>query len=134
MNEGVARKFHAWLDETFAGSVPAGIVAFNVNLYDSPFFAEVVGSTHFDPQAEDWACEEAWTPNRSNRFDFPEGTEGIPWEERLADIEALLRQWMGPGNPIAAKLLDADAFAVGFVDGDLTILHQRPSRRDRVCV
>jgi hypothetical protein len=129
MNDGVARKFHAWLDETFAGSVPAGIVAFNVNLYDSPFAAEVVGSTYFDPDDEDWVCEEAWTPSRPSRFDFPKGTERIPWAERLVEVATLLRQWMDTGNAAAAKLRDAEAVTVGFVDGNLTIVHQRSSRQ-----
>jgi hypothetical protein len=128
MDECVARNFHAWLDETFAGSVPARIVAFNVNLYDSPFSAEVVGSTYFDPNNEDWACEEAWTPNRSNRFDFPEGTERIPWEKRLTEVKGLLHQWLDTGGTAAAGTVDADAFAVGFVDGTLSVLCQRSGR------
>jgi len=128
MDQGLIRNFHAWLDQTFAGGIPTGIVAFNVNLYDYPFSAEVVGSTFFDPDDDDWACEEAWTPNRENRFDFPQERGGLPWAQRLAEIEALLRQWMSTERVATAKLLDAEAFAVGFVDGDLTVLRQRTSR------
>jgi hypothetical protein len=125
MDERVARNFHAWLDETFARDVPADVVAFNVNLNDSPFVAEVVGSTYFDPENEDWACEEAWTPNRPTGFAFPDGTERLPWSERLTEIESLLRNWMETGSPAAAKVLHAQAFAVGFVDGDLVVLSGR---------
>ena len=125
MNDGVARNFHAWLDETFAGSVPADVVAFNVNLTDRPFSAEVVGSTYFDPEDEDWACEEAWTPNRPTAFAFPDDAWRIPWTERLTAIESLLRQWMQAASPAAAKVLDADAFAVGFVDGSIVVLRRR---------
>jgi hypothetical protein len=127
MNEEVARNFHAWLDETFAGRVPANVVAFNVNLNDSPFSAEVVGSTYFDPEDEDWACDEAWTPNRPTGFAFPEEAELIPWTDRLTEVESLLRQWLHAGSPAAAKVLGADAFGVGFVDGSVVVLCQRTS-------
>ncbi len=125
MNEAVIHNFHTWLDETFAGDVPADVIAFHVNLTDRPFFAEVVGSTYFDPEDEDWACEEAWTPSRPTRFAFPPGAELIPWKERLTAIESLLREWLSAGSPAAAKASRAHAFAVGFVDGSIVVLRQR---------
>ncbi len=114
--------FEQWLDRALGGSVPESIVAFNINLYDSPFRADVVGSTFYDAADGDWACQEAWV-SQERRFDFPAELGSLPWEERLASCKGLLERCLAGDGAAAMRLRRAAAVTVGFVDGDLEIVH-----------
>ena len=114
--------FEAWLDHALGEQVPETIVSFNINLYDSPFRADVVGSTYYDPGDPDWACEEAWQP-QERWFDFPGELAKLPWEQRLALCKGLLQRCVAGTGPAGARFRRAVAVTVGFVDGDLEIVH-----------
>jgi len=122
MKEATRTHFLNWLEAMLSAAVPVEVVAFSLNLYDSPFWAEIVGSSYFDPDDEDWACEECWRPSEPNRFDFPDDMAELHWEARLAMVAACVQDWLHSGLPAARKSLASAAFAVGFVDGDLALV------------
>ena len=123
MSDPLQSEFDAWLEAALTSARPPSIVAFNVNLYDSPFRADLVGATSYDPSDSDWACEEAWTPPR-RLFDFPDSLASRPWRERLALADSLLRNYLQSTSAGAGALRKARAVTVGFVDGDLEVIHE----------
>lgn len=116
-----------WLSRVLCEPTNDSTVAYCVNLYDSPFRADIVGLARFDAQDEDWACEEVWSP-RDRSIDLPEKYAALPWEERLDLCTDILRRFISSTGPGARILREADAVAVGFVDGNLNIVHQRRSQ------
>lgn len=113
-----------WLIRSLAEPVNESVIAYCVNLYDSPFRAELVGSSRFDPRDEDWACEKVWSP--SDRYlTLPVAFATRPWEERLNICVGVLQRFVSAETSAAKILRRADAVAVGFVDGNLTTVHQR---------
>jgi len=112
------RDFYEWLDTQLDEEIPKTVVAFNINLYESPFNIEIVGSNEFKQNDEDWACNEDWVPkNRS----VPVSARifGSSWEEAQSNVLNMAKGFINSTSKNAAKLRVAKAFAVGFVDGNL---------------
>ena len=112
-------EFGAWLDEQLDPEIPKEIIAFNINIYESPFNIEIVGSAEFDPEDEDWACNEDWVPE--NRI-IPVCDElfGKSWEEAQESIMLMAMSYLKSNLKNVNKLKSAKAFALGFVDGSLS--------------
>jgi hypothetical protein len=108
--------FAGWLDQQSARA-PEEIIAFSINLYESPFAAELVGSTFYDAEDADWACEEAFVPEL-RRFELPPSAFGQSWEEALKQVCAMMQRYLNQ-SAHGARLRRAVAVTVGFVDGDL---------------
>lgn len=79
----------------------------------------MVGSTWFDKDDEDWACDEDFEPTQRSCPDF-EISDKLEWEEVLEIVIAILKDLINELPDI--KLLKVDHIAVGFTDGDLTII------------
>lgn len=110
--------FIDWIDGQLNEALPGQIVAFNINIYESPFNIEIVGSSEFDPDDEDWACNEDWVPeNRS--MSVSNAIFGNSWEKAQENILAMAKQYLRSNSKNAYRLKAAKAFAVGFVDGNL---------------
>lgn len=120
----VATRFLAWLESALLEARSETIVGFSINLYDSPFEAELVGASQFDPANPDWATEECWEPAQ-RCFPFPDDLDEVPWAARLEFVEGLLRSYLTGSSEAVEILKRAQGVAVGFVDGDLVLLHQR---------
>lgn len=124
-------QFHAWLRQALENrAVPPEVKAFAFNLLEPAatpgvrFAVELVGTIGFDEDDPDWACDEAWAP-RQRQLGIPEAFSGPGWENCLAAMDALLRTCLA--SPTLGPLLQhGDAVALGFVDGDLRVLWQRP--------
>ncbi len=113
------KDFIDWVDEQLNENIPIQIVAFNINIYDSPFNIEIVGSSEFDPEDEDWACNEDWLPkNRS--ISVSSSLFGNSWEEAQENILLMAKRYLQSSSKNAQKLKSAKAFAVGFVGGNLS--------------
>ncbi len=113
------KDFLAWLDGQLNEDIPARIIAFNINIYESPFIIEIVGSNEFDPENEDWACNENWVP-RQRKISVSGSLFGATWENAQANLIAMAKQYLHSGSKNATKLKSARAFAIGFVDGNLS--------------
>lgn len=112
----IRERLAAWLERASVDA-PADIIAFSINLYDEPFAAELVGSTYYEENDPDWACEEAFEP-KERRFELPKSAFGATWEEGLDYICGVVRAYLAESGR-GARLKKATAITVGFVDGDL---------------
>ncbi len=110
--------FVNWLDHQLSEVIPESIIAFNININESPFNLELVGSNEFDPEDEDWACNEDWAP-KNRTMEVSESLFGKSWEVAESQIFAFAKAFMSSDLNSAVKLRGAKAFAVGFVDGNL---------------
>lgn len=113
------KEFGEWLDEQLDTEIPEEIIAFNINIYESPFSVEVVGSSEFDLDDDDWACNEDWIPKiRMN----PMSDElfGSSWDEAQENIMIMAKSYLESSLKNVNKLKSAKAFALGFVDGNLS--------------
>ena len=112
--------FASWLDAALE-RVPPEARALNFNLYegDRTWDIELVGAELFDPGNPDWACDPV--------FSYPElcflGTEliGSEWEQALGAAIEMISTYIRSGAK-KEVLRSSLAVAVGFVDGDLTVL------------
>ena len=80
MNNGVSN----WIDKVLDQEIPNTVVAFCFNLYeesDSSWAMELVGTERFDPEDEDWACDEL-TDFGSRECLYNWGME-CEWDEAL---------------------------------------------------
>ena len=114
-----------WLDEVLDQEIPAAANAFCFNLYEDgedEWSMELVATSSFDPEDDDWACDEI--------TDL--GTRDIPlswekeadWEEILEDAASALKQYLAQGQ--YGDVLKAGAgVGVGFVEGDIEILYSK---------
>lgn len=112
--------FERWLDQTLSAEIPDDVVAFNFNIYEDGDFnwsVELIGASTFDEEDEDWACDEVFS-NRDNPIVWQ---ENAVWEEILTEVENVVRKYLEQGR-FAQKLKQYKGIAVGFVDGNLTIL------------
>ena len=112
------KDFIKWLDGQLSEDLPSQVIAFNINIYESPFCIELVGSNEFDQNDDDWACNEDWVPQ--NRTTTVSGSiYGSSWSEAQDNILNMAKSYLRSGSVNAYKLASAKAFAVGFVDGNL---------------
>jgi len=111
-------EFHEWLNNQLNLEIPSDIIAFNINIYQSPFFIEIVGSTEFDKQDEDWACNEDWIP-KERRIEVSESIYGSSWEDAQVNISNMAKSFLKSNLSNVEKIKNAAGFAVGFVDGNL---------------
>ncbi len=111
--------FDEWLDGVLK-ELDVDAVAYNVNIYENrdSFSAELVATSSFDKDDEDWACDEIYASrNDNNEFDFTADN----WKKALKFVEKSVARYLDRGT-YSAKLKSAQAVACGFVDGDLTVL------------
>lgn len=115
-------RFAEWLDICLDTELPDNMVAFCFNLYEeenNTWSVELIGSSEFDAADSDWACNEVF-----NSREFPcRWQEESEWEDVQNKIEAYIRQYLFTGR-FSEVLKEYQAVAMGFVDGDLTILYQ----------
>lgn len=99
---------------------PADVIAFNVGLFqtDSGYTAYLTGSRAYDPDDDDWACDEAYAP--TERYcPLPAATKGATWKDIHDRIAEELRTFLASPVGQASFLGRATAVTVGFDDGDL---------------
>lgn len=98
--------------------LPSDIVALSFNLYE-PYGLEMIGSTWFDEEDEDWACDESFEPAQRSCPDF-KISDNLKWEEVLEMVTAILKDLTKELADL--KLFRVEHIATGFVDGNLTII------------
>jgi hypothetical protein len=103
----------------------ADIAAFAFNLYESrgAHHMELIGAASFDEEDPDWACDDVFMS--PDRFALPHTVVGKGWEEGQAGAEELIRKYLESSRPGAEILKSGEAVAVGFVDGDLSVVWKR---------
>lgn len=110
-----------WLSRLIVDESPPGtVVAFNVGLFEDGdgFVAYLCGCDQWDPDNDDWACDESYSPaERYCRLTFPPGSS---WQVVQASVAATLKLFLDSSDGNMSFLSRADALTVGFDDGVLT--------------
>ena len=114
-----------WIDKLLDTEIPEKVVAFCFNLYeegDGTWSMELVGTDWFDLEDEDWACNELTDfGSRECLYTWEADCE---WEDALHDMVDALNLYLANGTH--AELLKSKiGVGVGFVDGNLEILHHK---------
>ena len=121
MNNSVSN----WIDKILDQEIPNTVVAFCFNLYeesDGSWAMELVGTERFDLEDEDWACNELTDfGSRECLYNWEMECE---WDEALEYMVKELRQYLENGK-YAELLKSKDGVGVGFVDGNIEILHTK---------
>ena len=116
-------QFFEWLDRILRDQpLPEETVAANFNLYEwekeNTYAIQLIGADEFDPEDEDWACEEVYS-SEANLFVF---TDEKGWKHALKAGVSLVNAYLAEGA-YAQTLKALTAVAVGFVDGNLEIVY-----------
>lgn len=117
------QKIETWLNDVLEQEIPSSVKAFCFNLYedgDDGWSIELVGTASFDLDDEDWACDEI--TDFGTREDPLSWKTETDWDEVLSDAASALKQYLESGL-YADVLKSRTGVAVGFVDGNLEILH-----------
>ncbi|MBE3871809.1 hypothetical protein HJ160_24210 [Vibrio parahaemolyticus] len=113
--------FRDWLDAQLSEDIPERIIAFNINIYESPFLVEIVGSEEFDLDNEDWACNEDWLPKK-RQIEVSESLFGSSWQTAEQTLLQFTKQYVNSCCSISQKALSNKSLSIGFVDGSLNIV------------
>ena len=119
----IYNKVSEWIDGVLSDSVPDEAVAFCFNLYENDEYywsMELIGAGRFDPEDQDWACDEVTDFNsRESLFTFQAECE---WDEALQTMIDILKKYLNDGK-YADLLKSREGVGVGFVDGDIEIIY-----------
>ncbi len=122
--------FNNWLTAALSEDIPDDVAAFHFNLYESAgdeeirFGIDLVGTGSFDPEDDDWACDEVWTPEQRMLY-IPLEASGTEWEACLSRMKSLVQNYLNTEQSPAEKLKSGAAVGIGFVDGDIELAWQR---------
>lgn len=114
-----------WLDKVLMQQIPETVVALNFNLYEDAEnhkSMELVGTSRFDPDDADWACDEV--------FDFGTRAHPFVWQTddpfdvALDKMTAAVKQYLAHGSH-AHILKRYQGIGIGFIDGDIDILFDK---------
>ena len=118
-------KVSEWIDGVLSAAVPDEVAAFCFNLYendDECWSMALIGAGRFDPDDQDWACDEVTDFNsRETLFTWHAECE---WDEALRMMTDVLKKYLNEGK-YAELLKSKNGVGVGFVDGDIEILYMK---------
>lgn len=121
-------EFVNWLDNILENNdMPDETVSFCFNLYeesveDSVFAVQLVACEAFDENDPDWACEECWS-SEEDIFCVELSDEAEKdWKAAQNLIKGWAEEYLGNGK--YADILKSKPVGIGFVDGDLEIIHR----------
>ena len=113
-------ELETWLNKVMQMTIPDDVVAFCFNLYEDVnrcWTLELIGASSFDTTNNDWACDEVFT-TRDKPLTWNDNKE---WQDVLMMIKRLLKDYLEKGK-YGNVLKERKGLAVGFTDGDLTLL------------
>lgn len=123
MQQQHEQAYAEWLDALCKRPMPSDVVAFSVNLYDSAgagfYEAELIGAAQYDPEDEDWACDDIFNSGLKERFELPASEVGSDWEKALQLFVDWTRSYCEDASNHGEVLRRARAVTVGFVEGNL---------------
>ncbi len=113
--------FFNWLDEILLRKLPNNIKAINFNLYEdygNEWSVELVGTSTFDENDSDWACDEIYT-TRENPYVLEKESD---WKTIENIFTSFLKNYLDTGK-YSNVLKKYCGIGIGFVDGDLSIIY-----------
>jgi hypothetical protein len=111
-----------WLQRITATETPPdSIVAFNVGLLqtEAGFAVYLVGAAGYDPDDDDWACDEAFTPAERYCPLAMDPAGATDWQSVQTAVADEVRDFLASPEGRASYLATAQVVTVGFDDGDL---------------
>ncbi len=124
-------KLFAWLDDALKNVMPENVIALCFNIYEcenSSFRLELTGTDNYDKDNNEWACDEI--------YDFATREKPFVWDELPRS------KWEFIKNKVFLAILDylqngeysyvlksKKCVAIGFIDGDLSILHTAKKKK-----
>ena len=114
-------EFVNWLDNILENNdMPDETVSFCFNLYeesveDSVYAVQLVACEAFDENDPDWACEDIFCVELSDEAEKD-------WKAAQNLIKGWAEEYLGNGK--YADILTTKPVGIGFVDGDLEIIHR----------
>ena len=118
--------FYNWLEDALK-KLPGNVEAVNFNLYednDDKWSVELVGTSTFDENNSDWACNEVYV-TRENPYVL---TKKSDWKAIENLFTTFLLNYLERGK-YAHILKEYRGIGIGFVDGDLSILYKKDKRK-----
>lgn len=115
-------KITKWLKSiTDEGDLPDNCEAVYIGLFESEkeYMIYFLGSTDFDPENDDWACEEDNDYYPKNKYLESGVSTSEDWEKFQDDVVEIIKNIKTDKNLILAG---AKNIAVGFDNGDLEYL------------
>ena len=117
--EALKQKLHELLEGLEREEIPKRVIAWHFDLYE-PYTLELAGSSSYDGDDDDWACEDEdeFYPEYSRlQLEF---LNELSWRQVLKMLVQALRE-LREQMP-SAKIFKCKHVAVGFVDGDLILI------------
>ncbi|HIP78720.1 MAG TPA: hypothetical protein EYH07_09700 [Kiloniellaceae bacterium] len=111
-----------WLSRVVAVErPPATVIAFNLGLFETEegYCAYLTGAKRFDPDDDDWACDEAFTPSERYCPLDRTSTGSEDWDVVRQGVIEALKAFLASDVGQRSFLAKAEAVTVGFDDGDL---------------
>lgn len=99
--------------------------SFNLTENSGEFSMEVVGTASYDREDPDWACDELFRPEADTVI-LPNSIVSHQWELCLGRLKKALGVYLCSGQPGATELRSKMAVGIGFVDGELEIIYEKP--------
>ena len=118
--------FYEWLEDALK-KISGDVEAINFNLYEDngdKWSVELVGTSTFDENNSDWACNEVYT-TRDNPYVL---TKKSDWKAIENLFTTFLLNYLERGK-YAHILKECRGIGIGFVDGDLSILYKKDKRK-----
>lgn len=118
--------FYEWLENALK-KLPGDVEAIHFNLYEDngdKWSVELVGTSTFDENNSDWACNEVYT-TRDNPYVL---TKKSDWKAIENLFTTFLLNYLERGK-YAHILKECRGIGIGFVDGDLSILYKKDKRK-----
>ena len=121
--------FNGWLDNILKDNINDDVIALNFNIYedsDNKYRLELIGSSNYDKDNDDWACEEIFS-TRDNTYTL--NKEDLNEQSNIESaVINLVRNYMYIGT-YKDKLENLHAICCGFVDGELEIIYSNEKYR-----
>lgn len=114
--------FYNWLENALK-KLPSDIEAIHFNLYednDDKWSVELVGTSTFDENNSDWACNEVYTTREKPYILAKKGN----WKTIENLFTSFLLNYLERGK-YAHILKECRGIGIGFVDGDLSIIYKK---------
>lgn len=98
--------------------LPNNIKALNFGIFE-PYGIELIGSSTYDLEDDDWACEEDFVPEERvcNELNISDEHD---WQTVLNEIQLILKELIDELKDL--PLLNVNHITTGFSDGDLVVV------------
>jgi hypothetical protein len=115
-----------WINGIISKEQPSeDIIAYYFGLFESldHYMIYLSGSTEYDAEDPDWACNNDFTPE--DKYLRLQEYRGMSWQEVLEKVRIQLEAILETEVPSNSFLGKASAIAIGFDDGDLVTIRDK---------